>query len=274
MERQTRCLPLHSSFRRSHVFADLWNYRELIRGLVVRNLKVRYQRSALGFFWAILNPLLTTALLVGVFGYIIRLPVPSYWAFLLSGYFAWVFVLHTLGTSIYILPEHASMIKGVAFPAEILVFSAAASRLIEFAAELGLVITILVLFHHHRIPASISILPLIVVVHLLLTTGLALPAAAASVFFRDVQHGVPVLLSLLAFVSPVFYPASMVPAALHQVYQLNPLAGLLELYHTTLYEGRFPSLSLFGSVAIVAIVIFAAGAAIFRHNRPLFAEII
>ena len=254
--------------------SDVWRYRELLRGLIVRNLTVRYQRSVLGFLWALLNPLLTIALLVGVFGFIFRIQVPSYWAFLLSGYFAWVFILHTLGTSITILQEHASMMKGASFPSEILVFSAAGARLIEFAAELLLVAITLSLFHHGRIPASLVLLPVVVVLQLLLTLGLALPAAAASVFFRDVQHGIPVLLSLLAYLSPVYYPPSMVPQSLQGVYRLNPLAGLLELYHTILYEGRFPSVAAFAGVAAASVFVFAVGLAIFRKHRNLLAEIV
>ena len=255
-------------------FVDLWNYRELLRRLVIRNLHVRYQRSALGFLWALLNPLLTIVLLVGVFGLIIRIAVPSYWAFLLSGYFAWVFILHTLATSIGILPEHASMVKGVAFPTEILIYSQTLSRLIEFIAELVLVVVVLTVFHHHFIPASLIVLPAILVVHVLMVVGFALPAASLAVYFRDFQHAVPVGLALLGYVSPVYYPVSMVPQGLQALYHLNPMAGLLSLYHVTLFEGRFPLLGDFLATAAVAVTIFILGVAFFRRQRAFFAELI
>ena len=78
--------------RRSAMLPDLWRHRELLSRLVVRNLKMRYQRSVLGFVWTLLNPLVTIAILVIVFHYIIRIGVADYWAFLVSGYFAWVFL--------------------------------------------------------------------------------------------------------------------------------------------------------------------------------------
>ena len=254
--------------------AELWRYRELMRRLTVRNLKVRYQRSALGFLWTLLNPLFTMAILVAVFGYVIRVPVPNYWAFLVSGYFAWVFVLHTLGTSAFIIPDHAYMARAVAFPSEILVFSSAAARLAEFCAELLLAVVVLVVFHHQGVPASFALLPLLVVLHLMITVGLAMPIAALSVFFHDVKHALPVALTMLAYIAPVFYPASAVPEAVRPYYMLNPLASLLTLYHQVLYEGRMPSAQLTGGLTVFAVVTFLAGYVAFRRHRALFAEIV
>jgi homopolymeric O-antigen transport system permease protein len=254
--------------------SELWHYRELLRRLVVRHLMVRYQRSALGFLWALINPLLTIVLMVVVFGQIIRIDVPSYWAFLISGYFAWVFTLHTLGTSVWVLPEHASMLKSMVMPAETLVLGAVMARLIEFAAELVLVVLVLAIFHHHGVPASIVMLPLLLALQFLFTLGLAMPAATAAVFFRDVQHAIPVVLTLVAYVSPVFYPARLVPDHLRAIYRLNPLVGMLELYHTVLYEGRFPALGSVLAFAAVSLGVFGIGYWIFRRQRETFAEIV
>lgn len=258
----------------SRLPAEVWSYRELLRRLAVRNLKVRYQRSVLGFAWALLNPLLTILILVAVFGSIIRIAVDGYWAFLVSGYFAWVFVMHTLGTSTYIIPEHASIVKGVPLPAEILVLSAAASRLVELVAELMLVIVVLCIFHHGGVPASLVLMPWLVLILLLMTLGLALPAAALAVYFRDVQHALPVALTMLAYVSPVFYPAALVPERLRTIYQLNPLAGVLTLFHRVLFEGRFPSAPHLLGATAAAVVIFLIGHALFRRHRALLAEIV
>ena len=85
----------------------VWRYRELLHSLVVRNLKVKYQRSLLGFVWTLVNPLLTVAILVVVFSHVVRIQVPHYWAFLLSGYFVWNFMLQTLNTGTWIFAEHS-----------------------------------------------------------------------------------------------------------------------------------------------------------------------
>ena len=166
----------------------VWRYRELLRGLVVRNLKVKYQRSLLGFVWTLVNPLLTVTILVVVFSHVVRLQIPNYWAFLLSGYFAWNFMLQTLTTGTWVFAEHSRLTRSVAFPSEILVFSAAGSRLIEFAAELLLTLAAMVLLHHHGVPGSYVLVPLLVVLQVVMAIGLALPIATLSVFYHDIYH--------------------------------------------------------------------------------------
>jgi lipopolysaccharide transport system permease protein len=252
----------------------VWRYRELLRSLVVRNLKVKYQRSLLGFVWTLVNPLFTVAVLGVVFSHVVRIPLADYWAFLLSGYFVWNFMLQTLNTGTYIFAEHSRLTRSVAFPSEILVFGAAGSRLIEFAIEVGLVLAILAGFHHHAVPESYLVLPFLLAIQLLLVIGLALPIATLSVFYYDVHHALPIALTTLFYLSPVFYPADMVPAAARDVYFLNPMAGLLTLYHDVLYWGRMPSLHLLGGMLLAALIIYLAGYALFRRYAAIFPEIV
>lgn len=255
-------------------FAAIWQFRELFRQLVQRNLKVRYQRSGLGFLWLLVNPLMTVAILVLVFGHIVALPIENYWAFLISGYFAWVFLLHTVSSSTFVIPDHASMAKSVAVPANVFVMAAVTSRLFEFAVEMILVVVALVVFHHHGVPASFVLLPLIALLLLLTTLGIALPAAALSVFFRDIQHGLPPALMMLMYLSPVFYPAAFVPAPLLPFYQLNPVALILTLFHRTLYEGAWPTPQHLVGAVIVSVLLYLVGHAVFRRHQVLFAEIV
>ena len=259
---------------RTSAWREVWTHRELLSRLVVRNLKMRYQRSVLGFLWALLNPLATIVILVGVFHYVIRIGVDDYWAFLISGYFAWVFLQHALALSAGVITDHSYMTRSLAFPPEILVLSSVFARLIEYIAELALVVIVVAVFHHGAVPASVTILPVIVSIHVLLTVGLAMPIAAASVFFKDLQHGIPVALMMLGYLSPVFYPLSLVPERFHAAYLMNPVAAILTLYHETVYEGRFPSLVLLGSSAALSVIACAIGVALFRRQRALFAEIV
>ncbi|MBA2459101.1 MAG: ABC transporter permease [Gemmatimonadales bacterium] len=252
----------------------VWRYRELLHSLVVRNLKVKYQRSLLGFVWTLVNPLLTVAVLVLVFSHVVRIPLTRYWAFLLSGYFVWNFVLQTLNTGTYIFAEHSRLTRSVAFPSEILVFGAAGSRLIEFVAEIGLVLAALVALHHGHVPGSYALLPLLVLIQLFLVIGLALPIATLSVFYYDVYHALPIALTTLFYLSPVFYPAQMVPEAARGLYLLNPIAGLLTLYQEVLYWGRTPSLHLLGGMLGAAFAIYLVGYAIFRRYAAIFPEIV
>ena len=259
---------------RSAPLADVWRYRGMLRSLVVRNLKVKYQRSALGFVWTFLNPLLTVGILAAVFSRVVRIPIPDYWAFLVSGYFTWNFMQQMLSTGTYVIAEHTGLRRSVAFPNEVLVLSAAVSRLVEFAIEMAFVLVALVLLHHHGVPASYALVPLLVALQVVLAVGLVLPLATVSVFYSDVQHALPIALMMLFYVSPVFYPTTLVPSAFQAVYYLNPLAGLLTLFHVVLYEGRFPSGALLGGTAAGAAVIFALGYVVFNRYKALFAEVV
>ncbi len=254
--------------------SQVWRHKELLRSMIIRNLKVKYQRSLLGFVWTLINPLLTVAILVLIFSHVVRIPLPHYWAFVLSGYFVWNCMLQTLNTGTYIFAEHSRLTRSVAFPSEILVFSAAGSRVLEFLAEIVLIMIVLAAFHHFRVPASFALLPVLLVIQVLLAIGLALPIATLSVFYYDVQHALPIALTTLFYLSPVFYPVGMVPEAVRPFYFLNPVAGLLTLYHEILYAGRMPSLSLLFGVIAGALLVYTIGYAIFNRYASVYAEIV
>lgn len=253
---------------------ELWPYRELLRCLMVRNLKVKYQRSALGFVWTLVNPLLTVLVLAAVFRYVVRITMPHYLVFLLSGYFSWNFLSQTLSAGTYVLAEHAHMSRNVPFPQAIPILAAAGSRLVEFAIELAMVLVGLAIFHHRGIPLSCLILPGLVVLQVLLGLGLAFPVAALSVRYHDVQHILPVVLTILFYLSPVFYPASMVPDWLRSAYLGNPIALLLTAYQTVIYEGRLPSPALLGLLTLVTFTMAWIGYGLFRRHQTLIPELI
>ena len=189
---------------------SLWSHRTLIWGLVVRNIKVKYQRSMLGFLWTLIYPLLMVTVLVIVFSAVIRIQIEHFWAFLISGFFAWNCISSNLYAATYTLAEHAQITRSISLPHEALIVSAALSRLIEFLIELVLVLAVLAIALHHHLPASFAFVPLLLAIQFLLTLGLQLPIAALAAFYKDVQDALPVLLSALFYLSPVFYPASMI----------------------------------------------------------------
>ncbi len=252
----------------------LWTSRELLWSLVTRNLRVKYQRSMLGFVWTFLNPLVTVAILLVVFTRIVRIPLEHYWAFLLSGYFTWNFLSLSVNASALMLGEHKALLRSVAFPAEVTVLAAVLSRGVEFLIELAVVLVLLGVFHHGGIPASFAWLPLLLVLQLLVTLGLALPVATISVFYADVVTLLPALVTALFYASPVFYPLALVPEALQPLYLLNPVAALLDLYHAVLWAGTTPPLAglAWRSAAFAALA--GLGYALFNRRKPVFAEVV
>jgi ABC-type polysaccharide/polyol phosphate export permease len=254
--------------------SDLWKHRELIRALVERNLTMRYQRSFLGAIWTLLNPLLTGMVLVAVFSVLLRVQTENYWAFLFSGYFAWVFTLNTLGVGATLVNGHSFMIRSVAFPADILVVSTVISRFIEFAVEMLLVIVVLAVALHKGLTFGLAALPFVMLLHALLTAGVMFPIAALGVFFEDVQHAVPVALTMLTLITPIYYPLSNLPEHWQPILSMNPFAGVISLYHVTLYEGRMPTMAEVVVPIISTLLVFIVGLVLFRWKRAFYAEVV
>lgn len=259
---------------RSDDLERLWRARDALRELTTRNLKVKYQNSLLGFLWTLANPILVIGVLVMVFTMVIRLPLERYWAFLVSGYFVWNFMQSVLNAGTYTLAEHAHISRNAPLPPEIVLLAAILSRVVEFVCELVLVTVVLVLAHHGGFPASLLWLPLLLVLQVALALGLQLPLATLAVFFRDVQHALPVALMALFYASPIIYPLDMVPDGLRPAFALNPLSPLLSVYQSVLYFGRSPSPSVLLHLSVLAIGVLALGYGVFRRVKGLFAEIL
>jgi lipopolysaccharide transport system permease protein len=264
----------HAAVRPAAALADVWRYRELLRSLVGRNLKAKYQRSMLGFVWTLLNPMLMLAVLVGVFSYVIRIKIDHYWAFLISGYFVWSFFSQMLNTGTYIMAEHGRLARAVRFPAEVPVLAATLSRLVEFSIEMTIMLLLLAVAHHGHVPASFALLPVLVVLQVLIALGVVLPLAVMSVFLRDIEHALPVVLTAMFYVSPVIYGLDFVPDAVRPLFLLNPMAGLLTLYQSVLYHGQMPSLFMLAYTTVVALLIAPIGYAIFNRYKSVCAEIV
>lgn len=255
------------------IIQELWQYRELFLSLVIRDLKVKYQRSFLGLIWTFLNPLLTVVVLIAVFSHVIRIQIDHYWAFLVSGFFAWHFIQMTLYNATTILANNASLSRSVYFPREILILSTAASKLVEFLFETTIVLMLLSVFYYDSIPLSLSLLPTLIMIQLVMVIGLMFPVAVISVLFHDVQHALPIIITSFFYLTPVFYPASMIPESLRPFYYLNPFAGLFELYHLVIYEGVWPSIQLLGGVGLYATAICFVGYWIFKRYKGVCVEI-
>jgi ABC-type polysaccharide/polyol phosphate export permease len=257
----------------SPTFRDLWTYRGLLKNLVLRDVKVKYQRSILGFVWTLLNPLFTVFVLWLVFSSIVRINTPNYWAFLLSGYFVWNFISQCLNAATRVLDNHSSLSRNVVFPNGILILSALFSKATEFLIELALVVVVLVFAHHDGVPISFIWLPVVIILQLLITAGLMYPIAIASVLFRDVQHALPLLLTTLFYVTPVFYPASMIPESVRPLFLLSPFAWLMIVYQSVLYDGVMPQPAMLAGVAASAAVLFSTGYLIFKRYQNVCIEI-
>jgi len=262
-----------SSDRGRASIRELWAFRDLILSLVARDLKIKYQGSAVGIAWTLLNPLLTVAILVTVFSHVIRIGIDHYWAFLLSGFFAWNFIQQNLFHATAVLQNHAALNRSVYFPREVLIIGAMLTKFVEFLMEFAIVLILLAVFYYPAVPSSLILLPWIVLVLLMMTVGLMFPLAAMAVYFRDVQQAVPIAMMSLFYLSPIFYPVEMIPETVRPFYYLNPLAGLIQLFHVVVFQGAWPTMTLLVSVSAVAVAVCLTGYLTFNHYKDVCVEI-
>lgn len=253
--------------------AELNRYRELVFCLVSRDLRVRYKRSVLGVLWAFAEPLLLMALFTIVFSLFLHVPVANYPAFVLCGIVVWGFFQSGVTYPLSSVTMNSSLVKKIYFPREILPLSMVIGRFVHFLLSLLLLVPFLAWF---RVPLSTNLLllPLLILLQLMLTLGLALLFSALSTLYEDVAFLVGFSFTGLFYVSPVLYPVEMVPEAFRALYMLNPVAALLCGYRAALLgTGAFPWQAL-GLAAVLSLLALGLGYAVFKRLEWSFAEVL
>lgn len=260
---------------------DLYQYRELIRNLVVRDLKVRYKNSVLGMLWSLLNPILMTLVFTVVFTLMLPGTTENYPVFFLAGFLPWSYLAASLGGSTSSIVGNASLIKKVFFPREILPLSGVLSNLVNFLIAL-IVLFGMILIFRTRLSATVLLLPLLILAQTLLILGLAFFLSMANVFYRDTQHILTVVLQAWFFLTPIFYPITILPQSAEilgmtvniqlWVRRLNPMASLVASYRDVLYYGGPTGFDFFFRTFITCVVIFVIGYLVFYRFSSLFGE--
>jgi len=253
---------------------DVWADRELFYFLVWRDLKVRYKQTLLGASWVILQPMLLTLIFVVFLGIIVRVPTEHvpYPLFLYAALLIWTFFSNAIVSGSYSLVVNASMITRVHFPRAIVPAAAVAVRLFDFLIA-SLILFVLIIYYGIHPTWGLLMMPLLVVHLTLLATAIGLWLSALNVKYRDVGTVIPVLLQLWMFVSPIIYPASLVPPRWRAIYDLNPLAGIIENFRAALFGLTFSYGSLITSAAITLALLIYSGY-FFRRMEDEFADVV
>jgi lipopolysaccharide transport system permease protein len=253
---------------------DFWVYRELLYFLTWRDLKVRYKQTLIGITWVVLQPLLMTLVFTVFLGMFARVPSdgPPYPLFAYSGLLLWLFFSSTIGGTSNSLVGSANLITKIYFPRLIIPTAATAARLVDLV--IGFIILIgLMIYYHSPIHRTIVMLPVIIAMISLLALAIGMWTSALNVKYRDVGVVMPVLIQLWMFASPIVYPSTLVPAKYRWLYNLNPLAAILEGFRACLFGRQFdwPALSL---TAAVILALLAYSAYEFRRMEKSFADMV
>jgi len=261
---------------------ELWNYRELIRNLVVRDLKVRYRNSVLGIAWSWVNPLLMMLVYTMVFDFLAgRSNLPDFHIFVLCALLPWNFFSASVGGATTSIVSNGHLIKKVYFPREILPISIVISNLVNFIIALPVFFALAAISGARLTPWAL-LLPIPILVQLAFCIGICLILATINVFYRDTQVIIGVLMMAWFFVTPIFYPITQVPREAHvfgitfnaQLWlrRLNPMASIIASYRDLLYRGAPTGLDFLLRTAATALIVLIVGYMVFLHYSPRFGE--
>jgi ABC-2 type transport system permease protein len=240
--------------------------------MVVKDLKVRYQASVLGFLWSMLNPLLMLGLYTVVFATIMRVEMENYTFFLFSGLMPWTFFAGSLMASTASIVGNAGLIRKASFPHETLPFATVLFNFAQLVLALVVIVPGLVLMTQARLTlVALLAIPLLLL-HLAFTVGIALALSALTTAFRDVAHFTEIALMILFWTSPILYTAEMAPHPLQVWFRLSPLAGFAVAYQDLLVHHRLPSGEVVVTLLFWTVAALLLGHAVFRRLSASFAE--
>lgn len=251
---------------------ELLRYRTFVRNLVLKDLKLKYRDSALGFLWSLLHPLLMLGVLTFAFGYVLRVQMEHYTYFLMVGLLPWNFFSGALLASTGAIIGNANLIKKVYFPRETLPIATVLFNFAQLLLALAVFVPALVLLSGITLRWTTALFVPLLGLHLLFTIGLAFVLSALTTSFRDVAHLTEVGLMLLFWATPIVYPASMAPAGLQGLFKASPLAAFAMAYQDVLFWGRVPEGLVVSSLLGWTAAALLGGQAVFRWYSPAFAE--
>ena len=253
---------------------DFWVYRELLYFLAWRDVKVRYKQTAIGVVWAVLQPVLTTAIFTVIFSQVARFDAPgvAYPLYALSGLLLWLFVFNSVTFASNSLVGNTNLVTKIYFPRLIVPVAATLAGLADLL--LGFVILLLLmLFYGVAWSWQILLAPIFVALTVALALSFGTLFAALNVRFRDVKFALPFVLQIWMFLSPVFYPLEILSEKARAVLAFNPLTGILQGFRASLFGGAFDWFAIGVSAALIGVLMVIA-VFVFKKMEDDFADLI
>jgi ABC-type polysaccharide/polyol phosphate export permease len=243
--------------------------RELIWALALKDLRVRYKRSVLGFLWALLNPLFMMVILTVVFSAFMRLGIDHYAVFLLVAILPWTFFSQALSYAVESIVGNGELLKKLYIQKSVFPIAAVLANLINFLLSLiPLIFLLLVL----RFPFHWTwlYLPLPMICLITFTLGFGFLCAAINVFFRDVAHIVQIVLSGWFYCSPIIYSLDFIPKKYYFFFRLNPMVYILNGFRMSIYYGMLPTIQSAAMSLACGLGFLVFGYLVFRRYQDSF----
>ncbi len=253
------------------VFKELYNYRELLKTNIKKEVRGKYKGSWLGIIWTFLNPLLMLAVYALVFPYILRVKVENYTIFMIVALIPWNFFTTAIQSGTGSVVANGNILKKVYFPREIIPISITTSQLVNFLITC-IIMFIFILFSGVGFSIHIFLMPLLILIQYIITLALTFILSALTVFVRDVDHFVSVALTLGFYATPIVYQASMLPEKFQWILKINPLAQLIEAYRAILYYHELPNFVSIGIWGLLSVLFLIVGYIVFKNLEKSFVE--
>ena len=252
---------------------ELWESRELLYFLVLRDVKVRYKQTVLGVAWAVLQPLFTMLIFTLIFGRFAKIPsdgVP-YALFVFAGLLPWTFFSNNISQASMSLMNQQTLLTKIYLPRLFIPSSSIGSGLIDLLVSFG-VFTVLMVYYGVGLGPGALAVPFLVLMTAAASLGIGLWLAALIVTYRDFRYVVPFLVQSWMYLSPVIYPVSMVPAKWQPLLAINPMAGIIDGFRSALL-GLPWNYTTLGISSASSIVLLAFGLGYFRKTERSFADV-
>lgn len=257
-------------------FRELWEYRGLFFFLIRRDIKLRFQQTVIGFLWILLQPLIQMLIFYVILGVLIGVPTNGipYPIFFLSAFVVWQFFTQVVNYSAFSLVGNIGVIVKSYFPRLALPLSTVGTALVDFAVSFLLLLVFLLMNGNYPITFRYLLLPVLLVITIIFSSGVGLLFGALMVVFRDTKNFLNFVLMMWMYITPIAYPTSIAPEKYRVLFYLNPLTSLVDAYRWVfLGQGSLPRLSYLAISLSVAIVIWFWGAIAFKAMENRIADV-
>ena len=249
---------------------NLYQYRELLKSNIKKEIRGKYKGSFLGVLWSFVNPLLMTLVYAIVFPFILRSGPEHYVTYIVIGILPWNFFTTVISQGTFTILGNAGIIKKVYFPREILPISVATSGLVNFLISLP-IIFIFLFFSGIGFSWYILLLPLVVITEYILLLGIILITSAIDVYIRDAEYLINFFVTMLFYATPILYSTDLFGSKAW-ILKLNPMTTIINSYRDILYNKNIPNLIMLLIILIGSLLLLLIGIVVFRKLEKGFAE--
>ncbi len=251
---------------------EIFSYREMINAFIRRDLRGRYKGSVLGFLWTFVNPLLQLCVYSVVFSLILRVDKPKYYLFLFVALIPWIFFSSSVQGGSTCIIAYKDMVKKIYFPREVLPIATVTTNFVNMLLCFIVIFAVVIFSGTPLNPLAILCLIPVLAVEYILALGMALLVAGITVYLRDMEHILGIVLMAWQYLTPVLYEFEMIPEKFRFVFSLNPMTPIISACREILYYSRVPNLTTLISAFIMGVAVLVIGWFVFSKLKRRFAE--